>query len=70
MLVSIFLRGNPLWELVVKIFTSLFFLISFAGSAWAGLGSVGAPGPEMSAGLVGMTLAAGVLYLVKRRNRS
>jgi hypothetical protein len=52
----------------MKIFTSLFFLICLGGSAWAGL-SV-APGPEMSAGIVGMTLAAGVVYLIKRRKRS
>jgi LPXTG-motif cell wall-anchored protein len=28
------------------------------------------PGPEMSAGVLGMALAAGVLYLIKRRNRT
>jgi hypothetical protein len=28
-----------------------------------------APGPEMSAGLLGMMLVAGVVYLVMRRNR-
>jgi hypothetical protein len=53
----------------MKKFTSLFFLISLAGSAWAGVPVV-APGPEMSAGIVGMTLAAGVVYLIKRRKRS
>jgi hypothetical protein len=37
------------------------------GSASAQLAS--APGPEMSAGIVGMTLAAGVVYLIKRRQR-
>jgi hypothetical protein len=52
----------------MRILSSLFFLISFVGSAWAG--TVGAPGPEMSAGIVGMTLAAGVVYLIKRRKRS
>lgn len=72
----------------MKILTTLFFLISLAGSVWAKpahreevlewrdrdvwrdrdlhLG----PAPEMSAGILGMTLAAGVLYLIKRRNRS
>ena len=30
----------------------------------------GAPGPEMSAGILGMTLAVGVLYLIKRRYRT
>jgi LPXTG-motif cell wall-anchored protein len=61
----------------MKIFTSLFFLISLVGSAWAGVFPGGgppviggAPGPEMSAGIVGMTLAAGVVYLLKRRKRS
>ena len=49
----------------MKIFTGLFFLICLAGSAWAV--PVGAPGPEMSAGLIGMTLAAGAVYLIKRR---
>ena len=50
----------------MKIFTSLFFLICLGELAWA---TVGAPGPEMSAGVLGMTLAAGVVYLVKRRAR-
>ncbi len=53
---------------MMKILGSLFFLISIAGSAWAG--TVTAPGPEMSAGVIGMTLAAGVVYLIKRRKRS
>jgi len=52
----------------MKIFTGLFFLISIAGSAWAGVAQ--APGPEMSAGVIGMTLAAGVVYLIKRRKSS
>jgi hypothetical protein len=52
----------------MKIFGSLFFLIGLVGFAWAG--TQGAPGPEMSAGIVGMTLAAGVVYLIKRRKRS
>jgi hypothetical protein len=51
----------------MKIFTGLAFLTSLSGSAWA---AVGAPAPEMSAGIVGMTLAAGVVYLIKRRKRS
>jgi hypothetical protein len=53
---------------MMKIFGSLFFLISLVGSAWAGV--VTAPGPEMSAGVIGMMLAAGVAYLIKRRERS
>jgi LPXTG-motif cell wall-anchored protein len=52
----------------MKIFTSLFFLVSLASSAWAATPI--APGPEMSAGIVGMTLAGGVVYLLKRRKRS
>jgi hypothetical protein len=52
----------------MKAFTSAFFLICLAGSAWAI--EAAAPGPEMSAGIVGMTLAAGVVYLIKRRKRS
>ncbi len=51
----------------MKIFTSIVFLLSLAGSAWAV--PVEAPGPEMSAGVLGMTLAAGVVYVVKRRTR-
>jgi hypothetical protein len=54
----------------MKILGSFFFLISLVGSAWAGTAAVGAPGPEMSAGVIGMTLAAGVVYLIKRRKRS
>ena len=50
----------------MKISTGLFFLVCLAGSAWAQV-APSAPGPEMSAGLIGMTLAAGVVYLIKRR---
>jgi hypothetical protein len=35
-----------------------------------GGGPVLGPGPEMSAGVLGMTLGAGVLYLIRRRNRT
>jgi hypothetical protein len=52
----------------MKIFIGPFFLIGMAGSAWAVASP--APGPEMSAGVIGMTLAAGVVYLIKRRKRS
>jgi hypothetical protein len=63
--------GVSAWEGIMKIFTSLVFLISLVGLAWAGYGTPAvAPGPEMSAGVVGMTLAAGVVYLIKRRKRS
>jgi hypothetical protein len=55
-------------EMGMKILASLFFLVSVVGSAWAG--TAPAPGPEMSAGVIGMTLAAGVVYLIKRRRRS
>ena len=55
-------------EMGMKVTSSLFFLISLVGSAWAG--AVPAPGPEMSAGVIGMTLAAGVVYFIKRRKRS
>ena len=55
-------------EMGMKIFASLFFLVSVVGSAWAG--TAPAPGPEMSAGVIGMTLAAGVVFLIKRRKRS
>lgn len=50
----------------MKIFSGLVFLIGLTGSAWA----VPAPGPEMSSGVIGMTLAAGVVYLINRRKRS
>jgi len=53
---------------MMKILGSVFFLISITGSAWAV--AAPAPGPEMSAGVIGMTLAAGVVYLIKRRKRS
>jgi hypothetical protein len=55
----------------MRIITSSLFLVSLAGSAWAtGPAPPGAPGPEISAGILGMTLAAGVVYLIKRRKRS
>ena len=55
-------------EANMSIFASLLFFFSLAGSAMAN--GVPAPGPEMSAGIVSMTLAAGVVYLIKRRKRS
>jgi hypothetical protein len=54
----------------MKILSSLFFLISLVGSASAAATVPVAPGPEMSAGVIGMTLVAGVVYLIKRRQRS
>ena len=52
-------------------------VISLAGSALAHTAAAApaahhvrvGPGPEMSAGVLGMVLAAGMLYLIKRRNR-
>jgi hypothetical protein len=53
-----------------SIASAIFFLISFAGSAWAtGHHHHMGPGPEIGAGILGMTLAGGVVYLIKRRNR-
>jgi LPXTG-motif cell wall-anchored protein len=53
----------------MKMLAAFVFLIGFAGLAWAGV-SAPAPAPEMSAGILGMTLAAGgAIYLIKRRNR-
>jgi hypothetical protein len=51
----------------MKLFSSsLIFLVSLAGSAWA---TVGAPGPEITSGILGMTMAAGLVYLINRRKR-
>jgi hypothetical protein len=55
-------------EMGMKVISSLFFFMSLVGSASAG-GTVGADGPEMAAGVIGMTLAAGVVYLIKRRRK-
>jgi hypothetical protein len=49
--------------------SSVILLVSLAGSALAGFTAV-APGPEMSAGVIGMTLAVGVVYLIKSRKRT
>jgi hypothetical protein len=54
----------------MKVVSGLLFLITFAGPVWAGSAPAQAPSPEMGAGVIGMTLAAGVVYLLKRRNRS
>jgi hypothetical protein len=51
----------------MKILTSLVFLISLAGPAAAVVIGIPTPAPEMTAGVVGMTLAAGMVYLMKRR---
>ena len=53
----------------MKILSILFLSIGFVGTAWAGP-QAQAPGPGMTAGVIGMTLAGGVVYLIKRRNRS
>ena len=45
---------------------SLIFLVSLAGSAWA---TVPGPAPEITSGILGMTMAAGVVYLMNRRKR-
>ena len=50
----------------MKIFSGLVFLIGLTGSAWA---NVVGPGPELSSGVIGITLAAGVVYLINRRER-
>jgi hypothetical protein len=47
--------------------SSVIFLICLAGAAWA---NVIGPGPEISSGIIGLTLAAGVVYLINRRKRS
>jgi len=52
----------------MKIFSGLVFLIGLTGSAWAVIAP--GPGPEISGGVVGMTLAAGMVYLIRRRKRS
>lgn len=52
----------------MRIFSSLFFLVCLAGTASAYVRA--APAPEMASGVVGMTLAAGLIYLINRRKRS
>jgi hypothetical protein len=52
----------------MRVFTSIFFLVCLAGSASATV--VTAPGPELGTGVLGMSAAAGVIYLLKRRSRS
>jgi hypothetical protein len=54
----------------MKVISSLVFLISLVGPASAGAVPVGADGPEMAAGVIGMTLATGVVYLIRRRKRT
>jgi hypothetical protein len=53
----------------MKIFSSsLIFLACLTGSAWA-ITPAGAPGPEITSGILGMTMAAGLVYLINRRKR-
>ena len=52
----------------MKIFSSsMIFLVSLAGSAWAI--TAAAPGPEITSGILGMTMAGGLVYLINRRKR-
>jgi LPXTG-motif cell wall-anchored protein len=54
------------WEGPLKVFGSILFLLGLAGTASA---SVVAPGPELDTGILGMAMAAGAIYLLKRRKR-
>jgi LPXTG-motif cell wall-anchored protein len=51
----------------LKAFGSILFLLGLAGTAWA---TSIAPGPELDTGVLGMAVAAGAIYLLKRRKRS
>jgi hypothetical protein len=53
----------------VRIITSILFLVCLSGSAWAGV-LPPVPAPEIDAGILGMSAAAGVIYLLQRRKRS
>ncbi len=50
-----------------KIFWGALLLIMITGPAAAN--AVGVPAPEMGDGVIGMLLAAGAVYLIKRRCR-
>jgi hypothetical protein len=51
----------------MRIITSILFLVCLSGSAWA---TPPVPAPEIDAGILGMSAAAGVIYLLQRRKRS
>lgn len=51
----------------MRVVTSAFFLVCLAGSAWAT--PVGAPAPEIDAGILGISAAIGLIYLMQRRKR-
>jgi hypothetical protein len=57
------------WRATVRIVTGILFLVCLSGSAWASL-AVPVPAPEIDAGILGMSAAAGVIYLLQRRKRS
>jgi nitrate reductase gamma subunit len=74
------LTTGPSWAAPASLESSgiLSIITGFAGSLFGTSAGSGphlgspvrvAPGPEMSAGLVGMMLVAGVIYLIMRRNR-
>jgi hypothetical protein len=72
------MKANTITALAASV---IFTTLSLAGPAWAqSAPATTAPppstararpaaGPEMSAGVLGMMLAAGVVYFVMRRNR-
>jgi hypothetical protein len=62
------LSGVHQLEGIMRVFGGLFFLACLTGSAWAT--PVSAPAPEMDAGVLGMTVAVGAIYLMKRFKRS
>ncbi len=50
-----------------RIISGVLLLIGMMPPAWAFDGVVGVPAPEMGEGVIGMLLAAGAVYLIKRR---
>ena len=59
-----------MWRLFMsKIFTGVVLAVVCAAPAMAGY-AVAAPAPEVAGGILGMTFAAGIVYLVQRRRRS
>jgi len=52
----------------MRVVSSAFFLVCLAGSAWAI--PAAAPAPEVDAGVLGISAAVGLIYLMKRPKHS
>ena len=58
---------NSVGDVMFKMFTAMSLVVVSAASALAFPSAVPAPAPEVAGGVLGMTFAAGLVYLLHKR---